>query len=436
LATSWKPSADGLAWRVNLRDDVTFHDGSKFTAAAAREALLTALKRPGTAALYPGLTGVTDIQAPSDSELLILLKRRSGLLLDDLDFPITKRVDSKFVAGTGPFKEIRANSEEVVLEPHRGYYQGSPKIGRVIIRPYQTLRTAWASMMREEIDVLWDVAHDSTQFVDAGHMAFHTYLRRFVYVIAFNSARPQLSAAPVRRALNAAVDRSALIGDVLDGHGLAANGPIWPYHWAYDKSLPGYTHDPSLASATLDAAGLKETTASPGRVPSRLRFTCLVPEKWAVLERLALAVQKQLYDIGVDMQIQAVSAEEYLKRIPKGDFDAVIIDMISGPVLTRPYSFWRWGGEPTGYNVFGYRNTASDRWFDALNDASSDAQYRAAVAQLQRALLDDPPGLFLAWNERTRVINRRFTVPTEPGRDPMPQLWQWVPNPTAPGTTH
>jgi len=136
------------------------------------------------------------------------------------------------------------------------------------------------------------------------------------------------------------------------------------------------------------------------------------------------------------MQVQPLAAEEYDSRIRTADFDAIMIEMLSGPFLSRPYIFWRWGGEPTRYNVFGYRSAAADRWFDALRFAPTDAEYRVAASQLQRALLEDPPAIFLAWSQRTRAIARRFNVPVDPGRDPIPTLWRWTVSDAGHATTH
>jgi len=41
--------------------------------------------------------------------------------------------------------------------------------------------------------------------------------------------------------------------------------------------------------------------------------------------------------------------------------------------------------------------------------------------------LNDPPALFLAWNERARAVRRDFEIPNEPGRDPLLTLWRWKP---------
>jgi hypothetical protein len=50
------------------------------------------------------------------------------------------------------------------------------------------------------------------------------------------------------------------------------------------------------------------------------------------------------------------------------------------------------------------------------------------VAALQRAIVDDPPAIFLAWSQRARAVSTRFHVPVEPGRDILSTLRLWRPN--------
>jgi hypothetical protein len=113
------------------------------------------------------------------------------------------------------------------------------------------------------------------------------------------------------------------------------------------------------------------------------------------------------------------------KRLRAGDFDAAIVDLLSGPTLSRVYQFWRSPGEFHRLNVFGYRNAEGDKWLDRLRFGQDDASIRTAASQLQRVLMDDPPAMFLAWIEGSRAIRRRIIVPTEPARDPFTDLWRW-----------
>ncbi len=434
LAESWKSSPDGLTWRFYLRSGVTFHDGSPVTAEAVAAPLKAAIANRARLTFFPGLADVVSIEPVGTSEVVIKLKRRSTFLVEDLDYPITRRLEDKSVVATGGYKTVNSSATEINMERNESYHQGRPNISRVVMRPYPTLRTAWASLMRNEIDVLWEVSRDAVEFVGSSDVALFSYQRYYVYVIALNNNRPMLKQTPVRRALNAAVDREALIRGPLKGQGVPASGPLWTQHWAYDSSLRGFGYDPSLAGAILDAAGLKPVDKAGGR-RARLTFTCILPEKWVTWERIALDVQKQLYDVGVDMQLQVLPADEFTRRIQAGDFEAAMIELLSGTAYTRPYAFWRSAGEQPTANTFGYKNPVVDRWFDAIRSATRDAEYRAAAGQLQRALLDDPPALFLAWSQRTRAVSRRFKVPIEAGQDPMTTFWRWAPD-ARPRTTH
>ena len=233
----------------------------------------------------------------------------------------------------------------------------------------------------------------------------------------------------MRRALNSAVNREALIANVLQKNGAPATGPIWPEHWAYDRTIQPFGYDPRGAISLLEDAGFTKLSvdSSSRRPPARLRFTCLLPANFTLLERIGLEVQKQLYDVGVDMQFEALPPEEYDLRIREGRFEAVLGEIISGPTFGRPFLFWRSARQFKGLNVFGYENPETERQFQILRNSLNEAAVRSATPRLQRALLNDPPALFLAWSERARAVRRRFDVRNS-DRDPLFTIWQWTEN--------
>lgn len=437
LAESWKSSPDGLKWTFQIRRGVQFHDGTPVDAPRIAQSLNALLQQPNVTALRPGLLDVTAIRAEDDATLTINLSRPSSFLLDDLDVHVgSQGPPGDKSAGTGIYRIVSTSGTETTLDVNERYYLGASAISRITLRAYPTLRTAWAALMRGEIEMVSNVAHDAVEFVSNDTVATYSFLRNYLYVIAFNSERPQFRNPTVRRALNAGVNRDELIKTALKGHGLAASGPFWPRHWAFDHSVSGYVYDPAFAASTLRGLRPGQRAPQEAHFASGIRFKCLIPSDFAILERLALTVQKQLYDLGVDMQIEATPVDKYNARIRNGEFDAVLVDMISGPTFARPYQFWRSPGELKGLNVFGYRNREADKWFDALRHASDEAAVRAAASQLQRILREDPPAVFLAWNERTRAISRQFRVPTEGARDPLYTLRLWSVDPNHQSTTH
>ncbi len=429
LAERWSVSADALTWRFTLRPNTVFTDGTKLDSAAVKASIEQTLSRESERRLRPGLADLTGIEAPDPYTLVLRLRAPSAFLPEDMEINVTRVGPSGETVGAGPFRIVRRTPQEIELQANEGYYLGKPAVDRVVIRSFPTLRTAWASLLRREVDAISYVAQNALEFV--GHDEINTYpfLRSYQYAIAFNSARPPFSNAMVRRAMNAAIERTKIISDVLSGAGEPSSGPLWPRHWAYDRSIPGYTFDPSMAAAILEASSLSIRRSPSGLLPSRFRFTCLIPAGYEVHERLALTIQKQLYDVGIDMQMEVVAPAQFDQRLRASDFDAALMDMISGPSFTRPYFFWRSSDGFKGLNLFSYRNPDADRWFDALRHAPDDAAFRAAASQLQRTLLQDPPALFVAWTQRTRAVSRRFDVPVAHGLDVLPELRLWRLNP-------
>lgn len=427
LAEAWEWENGGRRLRMKLREGVEFHDGTVLTAAAIAEALKAAIAQGGNRALYPSLTDINDVRPNGPLELVLELAQPSAFLPEELDLPLA--LDRN--VGTGPFRLVRRDSTGAVLERFDRYYLGTPIIDQIVIRPFDTLRTAWTSLLRGEVDMVTDVPPEAVEFIRNDDIQVIPFARNYQFLIAFNSASAPFRSPDVRRALNLAVDRDNLILNVLQGQGRAATGPLWPQHWAYDSSIQPFTFDADLAESLLNDAGftIPNITRTTDLPPARLHFTCLVPADFSVLERIALNVQKQLFDVGVDMQFEVVSLAEYDSRIREKDFEAVLVDLSSGPSLARANVFWRPAQrQPDGLNVFGYDNPDAERFFQILNTSLNEARIRSATRGLQRVLLEDPPALFLAWNARARAVSRAFTVVGPSGRDPLLTVRQWTEN--------
>jgi hypothetical protein len=103
--------------------------------------------------------------------------------------------------------------------------------------------------------------------------------------------------------------------------------------------------------------------------------------------------------------------------------------------LTRPYIFWSSPKRFQGINAFGYENAEAERGFEQLRTSTNEASIRSAVSRLQRVFLNDPPALFIAWNERTRAFRRDFRAVLPKDRDPLYTIWQWTENPDRPSAS-
>jgi peptide/nickel transport system substrate-binding protein len=422
LAERWQWDDSDLTLRIYLRPQVFLHDNRPFAGDIAAALVMEAVTREQNLARYPSFADIESVTAPGPLELAIRLKRPSGMLPEDLTVPLGAGQEH---AGTGPFRTVSRDSE-VLLEAFDRYYLGKPVVDRVVVRSFEALRTSWASLLRGELDMLYDVPVDGVEFIRNDDVEVISVPRWYQYHLAFNAHAGALKSPLVRKALNVAVDRTRIVNEVLKGGGETSSGPLYPKYWAYDPTQPRYDFDPAAAAALLDAAGYPlPRKPSVGSPRARFQFTCLLPQNFAIWERVALAVQRDLFNVGVDMQFKSVPFKEFNALVGAGRFDSALLDMISGPTPARAYIWWRSAQGSKGlFNVFGYENAEAERLFETLLRSTSEAAVRSATSRLQRVLYEDPPAIFVAWSTRTRAVNKRFVMPA--GRDPMLTMSRWT----------
>lgn len=399
IVDAWTPSSDRRTWVFHIRPGVTFHDGTPLTSLMTRDILRAQMPNIlGTAS-----RNVVSIEATADDTISVTLREPSTFLLESLELPVERGTPAEPI-GTAAFHLSAHTPTEVRLTKNAHYHSGTPAIDQIELKQYDSLRSAWADLLRGQVDMLYDVAVDAQEFLQpSSHTRVYNYLRPYSNAVLFNMGHPTLKDVNVRRALNSAIDRAALVSGVLKGHGEPSTGTVWPYHWAYDRNAPSFTYAPQALEKPFE-------------------FTCLFVD--ASQELLALAVQQQLKEIGITMHLESVTVAAFGERLASGKWDAFMADTAIGPTLLRAYQFWH-TGSPTNYGR--YSSAAVDAAFDAIERAADDTAYRAGVASLQRAIVEDPPAIFLTWSERARAVSTRFDVPVEPGRDILGTLRLWRP---------
>ena len=409
----WARSDDGLTWRLTLRAGVTFQDGTPLTNAEVRDAIVRDAGAAGVRGYRVCLPDVVSAVPEGDRDIVLRLSRPCAFLLDELYVDLRRTTPDGQEVGTGAYRVVARAQDELTLEANPHYHSGRPAIDRVVLRAYDTLRSAWAEMMRGNVDFVWEVSPDAIEFLkDQSGTEVRTFLSFNCLSIVFNARRPALGSSEVRRALSLAVDRAELVQQGLKGHGTPADVPVWPNSWALDRARPVAASDPAEARALLA-----------GRPP--VTFTCLLPENLAVFERLALLVQRQLRAVGVDMRLEAVPAPVFFQRIARGEFDAVLINPLGGPYAVNHYLLWHTPGAVRQFNVFGYSSAGVDAALEAMREARDDAGMRAAMAAFVAAMRDDPPAIFMAWPALAQAVTRRFVIPASAdGRDAL-QLVPW-----------
>jgi len=415
LAERWHRSPDGLRASIYLRQPAAkFHDGTSADATAVTSILNDQLGKT----LKQWAADVDSIVSVGDREVAITFRRPSAFFIDALmDASIAK--PGSPTIGVGAFKPAppgQPDGAQVIA--HEQYYEGSPELLGLAIKTYANIRSAWADMLRNQIDMLYEVGSDAIDTMrGASNVSLYTFDRPYQYLVFLNQRNPKLKSAKVRQALNQAIDRPALIKDALAGHGTPSAGPVSPHHWAFQPGGATFSYAPEAAESNL---------------PKGLSLSCYTLAE-PPFEQLALVLKQQLRAVGVDLIVKEAPLEAIISKLQGEDADAVLLDSASGWSLSRV--FQRWHSTGSG-NVAKFSNASVDAALDRINHAIAESEYRQAVGEFQEGMAADPPAMFLAWSDRSRAISTRFEVTQEPGRDVFATLRTWHPRTDNRNTTH
>jgi peptide/nickel transport system substrate-binding protein len=424
LALSWSWENNDRRIKVRLKSGIRLHSGDLLTAEKVARSLNEYVE--ATRAINKqAFDTVIRIGAEGD-DIVVDLSRPDALLLSELLGIRVADPDSE-ENGTGPFRVVR-RTPRVETVRFDQYHGGVAELGGVNITTYDSQRSAWAALLRGEIDAMQEVSRESVEFLEgSSNVRIYSLLQSFYIPLVFNLRHPALRNVEVRRALTEALDRTAIVAKAMRGRGRVADGPIWPLHWAVSAAPPRYAFDRASAVARLDRAGFRVDGRESDRKPrARFSFKCLFWSEDPQFERIALMIQRQLFDIGVDMVLEPATWATLRPRVEAGDFDAFLMKTNASRALDITYRFWR-SSAPGNVPMQRSGYTGADALLDALQQSTSDEAVRAAVAALSERFHQDAPAAFIAWTEITRAVRSEFTVPDIGAEDPFAKIWQWRP---------
>ena len=254
LAESWKVSPDGLRLIIHLRSGARFQDGTPVNAAAVVNSLKAGLPR----ALRKISDDVTSIEADDDTQVSLRFRRPSTFVSESLpDVLIQKPGES--AVGTGPFFKSSADSAAAVtMSAHPSFYLGTPNINRIELITYPNVRAAWADLLRAKVDMLYEMGNDALDLMrDAKTVGLYNFERPYQYLVILNTQREPLRSPDIRRALNQAINREALVHEGLSDQGTVSTGPLSAQHWAYPGRPATFTYAPDTSAQLLKRAHLR-----------------------------------------------------------------------------------------------------------------------------------------------------------------------------------
>lgn len=419
LAEGYSISEDGKSYTFTLRKNAVFSDGTPvtsddvvFTVGKAQDA---ALKSPEyanwagvtVAALDPHTIRFTLTKAYApfiELTTLGILPSRLWQNISSGEFPFSTFETNPIGAGPFTVANVGRNAsgliKNITLEANKRYALGRPYLDTLYFTFYSRVEDLASALQGGSVESAYDIPLNGALIAP--------YAR--VFAVFWNPSEKQVYArSEVRKALSLALDRKAIVTDVLGGYATPIFGPVPPGGSITQAALPQSDNPISDAAKTLETGGwaydgaariwknaaskqiLDRITVRTSNVPELKNVASAVKSAW---EKLGIPVDIELYEPG-DLSQNVIRPRKYEA-------------LLYGEVIGREqdlYAFWdsQERNDP-GLNVALYANKTVDA---LLEDARNTGDERTRLADLQKvenAVAADYPAAFIYAPDFTYVV--------------------------------
>lgn len=418
LAEKWALSEDGLTWRFDLRPQAKFHDGTSVTAADVLKALERARTAPAMLANAPiasmaaeGSTIVIKTSSPF-AALPAFLAHSSTLVLAPSSFGPDGAV--KAIVGSGPYKVTAlAPPQKLDVEAFDGWSGSKPVVTKAtyLSASRGETRALMAEGGQADLAFTLDPASFSRLSANPNLKTDAVAIPR-VITVKVNAGHRFLSDVRARQAISLAIDRGGIAKAILRDPA-SIPSQLFPSSLAewHNESLQPLATDVAKAKALLAELGWK---AGAGGVLQRgseaFKLTLRTFPDRPELPLIATAIQDQLKEIGIDLQVAVLNSSE----IPAGHKDGTLelallarnFALVPDPIGTVLQDFGANGGDWGAMKWTNAEMVATLADLSKTADPAKRAALRGTVARLVQA---DLPVIPIAWYRHTAATSKRIT---------------------------
>lgn len=436
-AESWEVSADGLTYTFHLRKDLKWSNGDPVKASDYEYAWKRILN-PETASEYSyqllylkggeayntgkGSADAVGVKATDDNTLVVTLESSTPYFLELTSqpyyCPVNQKVvennkdwatDAKTLISNGPFKITDYKmKDQVVLEKNENYYdKDSVKLDKLTLKLVAEETSAWASYKSGQFDIVDTVPKSDVQTAIKDGTA-KSYPNLGSYYLSINvseqakavdpNAAKVLSDAKVRKALNLAVDREAIVENVTKG------GQI-PAHSVVPKGIieadgKDFTDKTTYFDPKGNVEEAKKLLAEAGYPDGQgLPQLVLLYNPEAGHGDTMQAIQDMWKNIGVNVELQSQEWKVFLStrvaknyEIARDGWNADYVD---------PMTFLDMFVSTSAQNNCGYTNPKFDAVIDAAKKELDSTKRFDLMHQAEDILMTDMPVIPLYYYTRT-----------------------------------
>ncbi|MBL0690959.1 MAG: ABC transporter substrate-binding protein [SAR324 cluster bacterium] len=351
LAESWSVSNGGKTYTFKLRKGVKFHSNKSFTPTRdfnaddvlftfnrmwdkehpyhrvsggtyeyfkgmSMHSLLKSITKKGD---YTVIFNLNSVEAPFVANLAMeFASIASAEYADSLMKSGNKEKIDREPIGTGPFYLVQYQKDSTIrYKAFDSYWKGRAKIDNLIFAITPNASVRLQKVKAGECHVMpFPNPSDIENIKKDKRINLLSQQGLNVGYLAYNTEKKPFDNPKVRKALNMAIDKAAIIKAVYQGAGVAAKNPIPPTIWSYNDSIVDDPYDPVAAKKMLIKEGVTDLETNIWAMPVQRPYN---PNA----RRIGELIQQDWKKVGVDAKIVSFEWGEYLKKAKSGEHDTV-----------------------------------------------------------------------------------------------------------------
>ena len=402
---------------IKLRKDVLWHDGEKFSA----DDVIFTYETINSPNIYTSITSLYRVVESVEKvdqytikvnykepyfkalEIWMIGVLPYHILKDDKDLMTSKF--NKEPIGTGSYKlKSFKNSADIELLANDNYFEGRPKIDKILYKFVPDLNTRFLMLKQKKLDVGTLNSLQIERQVDEQFKKDYQIIEKpaFSYTyLGFNLKNEKFKDIRVRKAISIGIDRQEIINIMSFGHAKVCKGPFLPGSFAFNDDVKAPKRDIKKAKELLKEAGYDESNP--------FSFEVVTNTGSSTAAYVTQILQYQLQSIGVKLKIRVMEWQAFLNTvIEPRKFESVLMAW-SMPITPDAYSLWHSESQRKGgFNFISYKNEEVDKLIKVGSRTVDRKELGKIYKKIFKNISEDIPYLFLYVPNSITVVNKNI----------------------------
>ncbi len=417
IAESYEISKDGRVYNFKIKKGIKFHDGKELKAEDVAFTLNTILDDKSASKIKSEFEEINSIEIVNDYEIKITLKDTFPPLLDKLTIGIVPKhaFEGKDVKtaefnqkpiGCGPYMFDKwEKGKSLTLKADKNFYGTVASIDNVIFKFIPDGNVRAVQLQTGEVDMAFLEPGQVAKIEKINSIKVYKVPTADYRCMMYNMKIDLWKDANVRKAFNYAVDRKAVVDNILMGYGFEAYSPIQINRYK-NENVEKYNYDLQKSETLLDQAGwIKGSDGMRYKNGKKLAFTLTCPITDEVRVNMANYIASQFKKIGADVKVDALD----WSVITIAKCDAFLLGWGSpfdaDDHTYKLYHSSQIGG--TGYNYGSYSDSKVDELLQKGRTTVDTEERKKVYQEFQQEISDNPPYNYIAYLQALYGVNKK-----------------------------